>query len=104
MAQLWESTLPPPIPSLPCNVSHGAESVVALCDGDAGHLVHGQHSGLPLGQHVHQLRVLGRVDEAEQSGCLLHQLHLMGSQLRVEDGSTHLRYRQTQTETSNRDV
>lgn len=34
--------------SVPGNVSHGAEGIIALCDGHSGHLVHGQHRALPL--------------------------------------------------------
>lgn len=49
----------------PCDVGHGAERVVTLGDGDAGHLVHRQDGGLLLSQHVHQLWVLSRVDEAD---------------------------------------
>lgn len=33
---------------LPSDVSHGAECIIALCNCDSGHLVHGQHSALPL--------------------------------------------------------
>lgn len=74
----------------PCDVGHGAERVVTLSDGDAGHLVHGQDGGLLLGQHVHQLRVLSRVDEADQRGRVLQHLHLVEAQGRVEGGGTHL--------------
>lgn len=49
----------------PCDVGHGAERVVALSDGDAGHLVHRQDGGPLLSQHVQQLRVLSRVNEAD---------------------------------------
>lgn len=77
----------------PCDVGHGAERVVTLSDGDAGHLVHSQDGGLLLRQHVHQLRVLSRVDEADQRGRILQHLHLVDAQGRVEGWGTHLEVR-----------
>lgn len=50
---------------IPGNVCHGAQSIKTLGDGDSGHLVHSQDGGLLLGKHVHQLRVLSRVDETD---------------------------------------
>lgn len=65
--------------SSPCDVRHGAERIVALCDGDSGHLVHGQHIALPVGQFPHQLRVLRWIDEAHQGGVGLQQVRLAQS-------------------------
>ena len=62
--------------SLPSDVSHGAECIVALCDGDSGHLVHGQHIALPLWQLLHQLWVLCWIDEAHQGGLRLQEVCL----------------------------
>lgn len=75
---------------VPCNVCHGAESIVTLGDGDPWHLVHGQDGGLLLRQHVHQLRVLGRVDEADERGGVLHHLHFVDASARVETGGSDL--------------
>lgn len=50
---------------VPSDVRHGAQRIVALCDGYSGHLVHSQDGGLLLGQHVNELRVLSWVDEAD---------------------------------------
>lgn len=75
---------------IPCNVRHGAQCIITLGDGDSWNLVHSQDGGFLLRQHVHQLRVLSWVDEADQSGCFLHHLHLMDAQSRVESGSTDL--------------
>lgn len=75
---------------VPCNVCHGAESIVTLGDGDPGHLVHGQDGGLLLGQQVHQLGVLSWVDEADESGGVLHHLHLVDASGGVETGGSDL--------------
>lgn len=75
---------------VPSDVCHGAQSVITLSDSDSGHLIHSQDCGLFLGQHLHQFRVLSRVDEADQSGCVLHQLHLMDAQCWVENGGANL--------------
>lgn len=75
---------------LPCNVSHGAECVVALCDGDARDLIHGQHGGLTLDQLLHEIRILGWVDEAHQGGFRLQQLWLMFASSLVQHWSSHL--------------
>lgn len=61
--------------SVPSNVSHGAEGIIALCNGHSGHLVHGQHRALPLRQLLHQLRVLRWVNEAHQGGFRLQEVH-----------------------------
>lgn len=50
---------------IPCNVCHRAQGIISLGDGDSGNLVHSNDSGFLLGQHIHQLRVLSRVDEAD---------------------------------------
>lgn len=76
--------------NLPSNVGHGTEGIVALSDGDTGHLVHGQHCSLALGQAVHQLWVLSRVDEAHQSGTFLHKVCLVYTQSWVQHGGTNL--------------
>lgn len=75
---------------LPGDVRHGAQGIKALGDGDSGHLVHRQDSGFLLGQQVHQLGILSRVDEAEQRGRFFHQFHFMDPQSRVENRCTDL--------------
>lgn len=76
--------------NIPCDVCHGAQCIITLGNGDSGHLVHSQDSCFLLGQHVHQLRVLSWIDEADQSRCILHHIHLMHTQSRVENRSTDL--------------
>lgn len=75
---------------VPCNVCHGAESIVTLGDGDPGHLVHGQDGGLLLGQHVHQLGVLSWVDEADECGGVLQHLYFVDASGGIETGGSDL--------------
>lgn len=50
---------------VPCNVGHGAQGIITLGDGYSGDLVHSQDGGFLLGEHIHELRVLSWVDEAD---------------------------------------
>lgn len=76
----------------PCDVGHRAQGIITLSDGDTGDLVHGQDSALLLGQLVHELRVLGRVNKAHQGGLGLQQLRLVLPQSLIKSWRSHLCY------------
>lgn len=68
------------------DVGHGGEGVEGLGTGDPRHHVHRHHIDVALGQLLDQLGVLGRPDEAHQSGTILNLCDLgIGRRVDLED-------------------
>lgn len=61
---------------VPSNVGHGAECIEHLCPADPRDAVHGEHIHLLALQCLDEVRVLSRVEEADQGGGLAELGHL----------------------------